>query len=53
MKKFLFDYEQLSPIERNILSRAFPFYKWINAAFFSKACRVVRSVRFLHSLSRV
>ena len=31
----------------------FPFYKWINAAFFSKVCRVVRSVRFLHSLSRV
>ena len=31
----------------------FPFYKWINAAFFSKVRRVVRSLRFLHSLSRV
>ena len=31
----------------------FPFYKWINAAFFSKVCRVVCSLRFLLSLSRV
>lgn len=28
VKKFLFDYEQLSPIERNVLTRIFPFYKW-------------------------
>jgi hypothetical protein len=31
----------------------FPFCKWINAAFFSKVCCVVRILRFLHSLSRV
>jgi hypothetical protein len=28
VKKFLFDYQQLSPFERNIMTRLFPFYKW-------------------------
>ena len=28
VKKFLFDYEAISNIERNVIARAVPFYKW-------------------------